>query len=333
MIKRMLIVIVAALNAGGFGLSLWGADVEAPGDWQTEMDAKLSKPLSVDFDGVELPQALAYFRERTRVNIILNMGPSKRTVPRVTLSLHDIQAESALAWTVRLAGFVYVVRDQAIYVTSRGSVDPDERRQMRARYARRLSDQKRGWMRQVNARLRAKIKVMFRNEPIGRAAEQLAQKSGLNIVVDATSAKTAPPVHFQADAMTVENAIRWAARLAGLLHTIRDEVVYIASQREMVKLQLDTGTAAVPARFRQVVSFEFKQTDLMRALKHLQQISGVIIETPTVPVGDYKIELKGENVELNKAVRHVLDLTGLAYAISYRGNIMIVVLQKNKVPR
>lgn len=321
-------VLTGVLVMGGFSALL-----AQEADWQTEMDAKLSKSLSVEFDGVELNKALAYFRERTKVNIILDPGRNPETMPRVTLRLTEVQGESALAWTVRLAGFAYVVRDQAVLVAPSGSIDPEWRREMRARYARRLGDQKRGWMRKVDARLRAEIKVLFRNDPIDRVAEQLAAKSGLNIVVDAESAKTAHPVNFQADPMTVENAIRWATNLSGLRYTIRDEVVYIASQRNMVQLQLETGTAAVPARFRQAVSFDFREIELIRALNHLQQISGVVIEVPNPPQGPCKLTLSGQDVELDRAVRLVLDRVGLTYAISYRGNVMVVVLQEGKVPK
>jgi len=301
--------------------------------WQEEMDNKLSKSLSVDFDGVEVSKVMEYFRQRTGVNIILDMGGRVEREPRVTLKLNEVQAESALAWAVRLSGLTYVVRNQAVYVAPERSLKPEWRAEMRRRYARRLTDRKRGWMRQVNARLAAKIDVVFRNEPMDRAAEQLASKGGLNIVVDANSVKTSRPVNYQAKGMTVENAIKWTTELAGLRYTLRDEVIYVASQKDMVKLQLETGQAAVPARFRQPVSFEFKETDLMRALRHLQQMSGVAIEVPNVPAGDYRVTLKDKDVELHRAVSLVLSQTGLGYAVSYRGETMVILLRDKADPK
>lgn len=315
---------------------LRGADTPALQDWEKEIDAKLSEPISVEFDGTDLPKALAYFRERTKVNILLDMGsstrPADQVVPKVTLKLDGVQAESALAWTVRLAGMGYVVRDQAIYVAPESSMAPEWRQEMRARYARRMSDLKTGWMRRIETKMRSKIDVSFHNEQVDRAAEEIAVKSGLNIVVDTESAKTARPVNYQVNEMTVENVLKWMTQYTGLRYVLRDEVIYIGSQSSMAKLQLETGTAGVPAKFLQPVSFDFKDVELTKALRQLQQISGVTIEVPQPPAQERKVTINAQGLELDKAVRLVLDQTGLGYAISYRADTMVVIL-RDKAPK
>ena len=331
MMKTLGTCAVAAILLSG--LAAWGADApkEAVADWEKEMNAKLSEPITVEFDGTDLAKALAYFRDRTKVNIMLNMHTGRSTdtpTPRVTLKLDGVQAESALAWTARLAGVAYVVRDQAIYVTPETNVDPQWRAEMQARYSRRMNDLKTGWMRNIEAKLRKKIDVKFQNETVERAAESVAMQSGLNIVVDAESAKTARAVNYEADGMTVENVLKWITQYTGLKYTLRDEVIYIASPANMANLQLETGTAGIPAKFMQPVTFDFKDTDLMRALRQLQQISGVTIEVPQTPGVEMKVTISGEGMALDKAVRLVLDQTRVGYAISYRGDTMVVILRE-----
>jgi len=323
----------AVLGVMGMAGWVWGADgaKEKATDWQKEMDGKLREPITVAFEGTELSKALDYFRERMKVNIILDLDPGagRRTpdMPRVTLRLAGVQGESALAWTVRLAGLTYVVKDQAIYVAPETKIDPEWRQEMRARYDRRMSDLEMGWILRVEEKMKSKIDVAFKNDVVDRAAEYVATNSGLNIVVDAESAKTAHPVNYEATQMSVENAIKWVSKLSGLHYTVRDEVVYIANQRNMAKLQLETGMAGVPPKFLQTVTFDFKDLELSKAMEQLKRQTGVNIEMGQGPGPERKVTVSGVKMELDKAVRKVLDNTGLVYAIAYRGDAMVVILR------
>jgi len=323
-----LAVACAILTAGG---GLWAQEREVPA-WEKEIDAKLSEVISVAFDGTELTKALQYFRDRTKVNIILDLEepkhPGTAVMPRVTLKLDGVQAESALAWTVRLAGLTYVVRDEAVYVAPEVKVDPEWRQAMWDRYARRMSDLKTGWLRQIELKMQGPIDVNYHNDPVDRVGEDIALKSVLNIVVDAESAKTAKLVGFQARQMTVENVLKWVTKLSGMKYVMRDEVVYIASQANMAKLQLETGTAGLGARFVQPVTFEFKDMELTQALRNLQQRSGVKIELPKLPAEEHRVTVSGKGLALDAAVRLVLDRAGLAYAISYRTDAMVVMIRE-----
>ena len=326
---------MAVMTGWGWGAN--AAEGDKRTDWQKDMDAKLREPITVEFDGTELSKAMNYFRERMKVNIILDMEPAKGTraqdMPRVTLRLAGVQGESALAWTVRLAGMGYVVQDQAIYVAPESKIDPEWRQAMRARYDKRMGDLENGWMLGIEAKMKAKIDVAFKNDVVDRAGEDVATKSGINIVVDAESAKGARPVNYEATQMTVENVIKWITKLSGLQYVMRDEVIYIADARSMSKLQLETGTAGVPAKFMQTVTFDFKDLELTKALASLQQKTGVHIEVGQLMGPDRKVTVSGVGVELDKAVRMVLDKTGLTYAVAYRGDTMVVILREPVVKK
>ena len=59
---------------------------------------------------------------------------------------------------------------------------------------------------------------------------------------------------------------------------MRDEVIYIADAKGMARLQLETGTAGVPAKFQVGVTFDFKDVELSKAMAELKKQSGVNIE-------------------------------------------------------
>lgn len=314
----MVVAGLVVLAAGSMRL----AAQETP--WLTAMNQKLSQTLSVNFDGTELSDALNYFRDRTGVNVILARPPDT-PMPKITLNLHNLEAESALAWTVRLAGYSYAIRNQAVFVAPPAQINQEWRQSMRLRYLERMGNEKRGWYKQVSTALETPIDVDVKNEPIDRAMEMVAQKSGLNIVVDQAAVRGARPVTLEAKGMTVRNVITWETKLAELRYVVEDEVIYVTNDAGLAALRLESGSN-VPARFLTPVSFQFNNTELTRALRHLQQISDVGIEVENPPAVERHVTMSVQDMSLDRALRMLMDQTGLTYAVSYRDNTMVVSL-------
>jgi hypothetical protein len=119
--------------------------------------------------------------------------------------------------------------------------------------------------------------------------------------------------------MTFRNALDWVCRLADVRYAVRDEVIYIAAQKRLDALRLETGESALALVFRRPVTYEFKDTPVDEALERLSRLSRVSIDLGGLKPGEkLTVTLKGENVELNRAVRDVMDRTGRTYAVSHR---------------
>jgi hypothetical protein len=99
-------------------------------------------------------------------------------------------------------------------------------------------------------------------------------------------------------------------------------------------LHLETGESPLSVLFRRPVTFHFEKTPIKEAMDRLSRFSNVTIDLQGLNADDpLPVTVTGEQVELNRAVRMVMGETGRAFAISYRGKtIVIVVSPKGKAP-
>jgi len=85
---------------------------------EQEIFGALEEPVSFDFCGERFPVAVRCLAEQTGVNIVLDPKASPEC-ERVVLKVSQMKLRSALNWLVGLAGLAYVIRDQAIFISTR----------------------------------------------------------------------------------------------------------------------------------------------------------------------------------------------------------------------
>lgn len=295
-------------------------------DWLTEVEKKLAKRVSFRFQDETLSKALGFFRTFSDLNIILDTKARDMAEQRFTLKLKHVRVESGIAWTARLMGLDYAVRDEAIYLARREDMPVDWRGQMQERYRRMVASGQESWMADIEAGLDRTIKADFRGNHLPAVVDFLATQSGLNIVLDHKLVNKTQPVRLQAE-MKARNILNWVTRLTGVKYVIRDEVIYVADKEGLEGLRLETGESPLSILFRRPVSFYFNRMPLQDALERLSTRSGVRIELRGLKENEeIRVTTTGEGVELNRAVRLVMDQTGRAYAVSYRGKTVVIIL-------
>ncbi|HUW57745.1 MAG TPA: hypothetical protein VMZ92_13985 [Planctomycetota bacterium] len=302
-------------------------------EWQTEIEKKLAKPVSVGFRESTLSDALSFFRTFAGLNIILDSKAADSAEKRFTLKLDRVRVESGIAWTARLMDLDYAVRDEAVYLARRNDMPVDWRGAMQERYRRKVASGQESWLADIEARLERTIKVEFRNDHLPAVLEFLATQAAVNIVLDFHLLGQTTPIRLEGE-MTVKNALSWVMRLTRVRYVVRDEVIYVANEEGLRALRLETGESPLPVVFRRPVTFRFQNTPVRDALASLSRYSQVKIELQGLTEDEaLPVTVEGEGVELNRAVRMVMDKTGRDCAISHGGTVMVVKVLPKGRPR
>ncbi len=316
----------------------WAADAPptpapapAPAEWQTKLDEKLGKEISIEFQDQTLSKAIDFLRRSGGVNIILDSHAADLSEKRLTVVLKNVRLESALAWTARLMGLDYVVRDEAIFLAKAGEMPQEWRAAMQERYSKMVESGQEAWLNEIEARLDKVVKVKFLGDDLPQVALFLATQSGINIVLDGHLAAAEKPVRIEAE-MTVRNALNWVARQADVKWVLRDEVIYIADQEALTALRLETGMTPLDMVFRRPVTFHFNQTPLKDAMARITEFTKVAIDLQGVAADDLiPVTAEGDQVEISRAVRLVMNASKRPYAISFTGKTIHIVVSHPKV--
>jgi len=330
--KRILIAVtVGALLAGA-------AVAQDDERWQTEIEKKLTKRVTVNFQQQTLNSVLEYFRRIGKLNIILDTKSAGLGERKFTLGLMTkVKVESGIAWTARLMGLEYAVRDEAIYLAARHHMPVDWRSEMQERYRSMIATGQEGWIADVETKLDRKVKVDFKNDDLPRIVQFLGIQGDLNIVLDYHLANRTKPVKLEGE-YTIRSVLNWVMRLAEIKddtgknrdkvkYVVRDEVIYIADTQRLDRLRLATGESVLGMTFRRPVTYHFTRTPLRDAISRLSRLSNVKIQLRGLGADEkVLVTLVGERVELNRAVRNVMNETHRPYAISFSGKSIVIMI-------
>jgi len=326
-VKKLLLASVAALV-----LASVAAAEEGDAEWQKKFEEKMSKVASVNFQDTTLNKAIEYFRGVTGANIILDAKATDLSEKRLTLVLKGVRAESGLAWTARLMGLDYVVRDEAIFLAKPDDMPREWRGEMQERYRRLTSGGQAPWVADIEARLARNIKMEFRGEQLPEVVQVLAAGSGINIVLDFHLAAAQKSVRLEGE-MSVKNALNWIAKQTDVRYVVRDEVIYVADRESLAALRLEQGEAPLDLLFLKPVSFRFRQTPIRDAIAELSKLSGVTIDLQGFSLEDTgTVSAEGTDMPISRAVEMVVKETRRPYALSYRGKTIVVVVSPKAKP-
>ena len=321
--KAVFTTVLALLLIPTFGRTVFADKDE---DWQTAIEKKLSKTGTFEFQDSTLTKALDFIRRFSELNLILDSKAGDLAEKHLTLKLRKVRVESAIAWTARLMGLDYAVRDEAVYLARRDDMPMDWRGEMQERYRKMVANAQAPWLAAMDARLDRPVKVDFRGDQLPAVIEFLATQSDLNIVLDYHLVGATKSIKLEAD-MTVRNVLNWVTKLADVRYVIQDEVIYVADKDSMEALHLETGESALSILFRRPVSFDFTQTPVRDTLEQLSRYSGVKIDLQGLEADDkLPVTARGDGVELNRAVRMVMEKTGRPYAVSFSGKSISIML-------
>jgi hypothetical protein len=88
-----------------------------PPEWKTKLLKRMETKVSFDFVDCPLADVVAFLRNLTGTNIVLDPDAVKDD-PEITLRVTDMRLGTALDWILRFAKLGYVLRDEAIFITT-----------------------------------------------------------------------------------------------------------------------------------------------------------------------------------------------------------------------
>lgn len=322
----------AAVPAGGPGESAVTVvgEPEVPGalSAEPELAKKLAATLSVQFVGTPLDQALEYLQNKGKVNIILNTdAPGVDPTRPIVLNLDGVTLRSAIAWTTRLAGLVYVARDEAVFVTTSADLSPEWAQQVRARDQGLDRQARRSWLPKLKAVLEEPTSFSFVRTPLREALRFLATLHKVNVVLDPAVAPPTNTLTMGVEEMSVRNALAWMLRIKHLGYTFVDEAVFVSTPERIRTLEANRRATVTDPRLRTVVNVEFSETSIQQALEALSEATGLNISLRAEQVPPLRLTLKMDNVTLERAVRELVAQTGLPFAFSLEKEGMVIWLQ------
>ncbi len=110
-------------------VSTGGADLSVPqahpdGLRSTNIQERLTQPLSVDFQELDFASAIEILSESAKVNIILSEKAKELAKP-VTVHLVDMPLYRALDYLVKLQGFLFWIDEQTIWVATQDEMESE----------------------------------------------------------------------------------------------------------------------------------------------------------------------------------------------------------------
>ncbi|MEK7271180.1 MAG: hypothetical protein AAB215_09610 [Planctomycetota bacterium] len=99
--------------------------------WKQQIQSKLQKPISFDFQNTPLRDVLEFLQGITGITMILDASAAQAADQNITLKVDGMKTENALNWVLRQAGLRYQLRDEALFVTSAAAAATPEDVQMR----------------------------------------------------------------------------------------------------------------------------------------------------------------------------------------------------------
>ncbi|MBI2190986.1 MAG: hypothetical protein HYU36_03240 [Planctomycetes bacterium] len=94
------------------------APPEEVSEWKKGILQQMEKRVSFDFVDTPLQDVMAFLQNLTGVNIVLDPQATGGGDASVTLRVNDMRLSAAMEWILRLVNLKYVLRDEAIYIST-----------------------------------------------------------------------------------------------------------------------------------------------------------------------------------------------------------------------
>ena len=111
---------VVSIEKGAEATKKVEEDADAP--WKVAMRKALERKISFEFVDTPFVDTIAFLKSLTKVNFIIDPKVVANNPPAISLKVSDMNTELALKWILRLADLEYDLRNQAVYITSKGNL-------------------------------------------------------------------------------------------------------------------------------------------------------------------------------------------------------------------
>jgi hypothetical protein len=171
-------------------------------EWRKPIVAALDQVINLDFNNMKVTEAIDFFATNAKKTFITDLKAfPKDKPPTVTLKLNNVKMKDALQQTMAKAGLEHELRDGAVFIFNKATLDKE---------MLRPDDMHAGRLLDGRAEM---LSVDFIDTPAGSALEQLTKEPGITLAVEDAIKKV--PVSLKLKEIGLGNAIRWVVRFAG----------------------------------------------------------------------------------------------------------------------
>jgi hypothetical protein len=298
---------------------------------EEQLAKKLQSPLSVQFAGTPLRDALRYFEDKGKVNVILNTAaPGVDPLFPITLKLDNVTLASAIAWTARLAGLVYIARDEAAFLTTPIDLGVEWTREVQARDQANDRAAEKSWAPKLREKLEEPTAFGFVNTPLAEALTFLSARHQVNIVLDPAFARPGNTVTLEVNDISLRSALGWLLRMKRLDYISVDEAIYVSSPDRLEALQIGRAASSLDPRLSTMLDVELSEATVQKALAALGEATGVNITLQGEQVPAVHVSLHMNHVTLEQAIKKLVAATGLPSAVSVGREGIVIRLEPKK---
>jgi len=193
------------------------------------------------------------------------------------------------------------------------------------------------WWPELEAKLEQQVSFDFKDKTLTDALIDLAKTADAPIVLDeeALAAPDNPNITLKVTNMKLGQALDWIGGLVNMKYTLKDEAIYVSAEERLVrddwlehKAAADRKAAEaeraevwlplLEAKLKEKLSVGFTETPLRDVVDFLQQNADATIvldEAAVAEVGDPKITLKLDDVELGEILDRIVKMASLKYVL------------------
>ena len=179
----------------------------------------LDTKVTLEFNGIGLPNVLAQLSEDHRINIVLDeavvrMMGFEPTDIMVNCKIKDVKLRAGLRTMLNQYNLTVAIVGDSVLVTTEEQA--------------------------IYKQLKHRISVDIENVPLNKALKDLALANGVNIVIDPRTSKTKAneaPVSLSVDDVPLEAAVRLMCEMGGLKPARMGNVIFVTTEDRADKLK------------------------------------------------------------------------------------------------
>ena len=288
---------------------------------------KRKNAIRLDVADAPLPDVLRAIAEQASRTVVLDRASLGGQPPKVTVRLDDVSVSKALREVAAAAGLAYTSLDGALFLAKASRTKSIVQRELQwRRYQEPPS-------KLLAAQLKKPVTCDFTDTPIEDALLFLAAPADLPLVFDtAVLRRPAHRVSLQAGDMRVDRALRWACRIAGVVHLWRDDALLIttAARARQAIAQDKTWPTPQPPPTKQLAAVLAKPLSLDftgTSLKGFASFLTLLTQRPAavdLPPGmaPPTLAVRVHRLPLAAALRAILRSAGLVHV--WRANDILI---------
>ncbi len=184
----------------------------------------LDQPITVDFSGQSLTDAVEHLRKESKLNIVLDRftlqtyGLAPESI-QINLKLQNVKLRTVLKQLLSQANLAYVIDGEIMLLTTD---DMATQRQVRQR-----------------------VTIDLAKTPLDKALKDLAKETNVNIVLDPRHLeKGKADVTLQLDDVPLEVAVRLISEMAGLRSVKQSNVLFVTTKEVAAELKKEEAPDA-----------------------------------------------------------------------------------------